>query len=142
VLQCRRRADAFRDEDDRQRVGARPEEERELPPDVALDEVPVPLDDAAEPDELVADDCCRYADHYAITSRSLSSSVSSSKVRPVAAKNASSSVSTPKRSFTSSTGSRKISSPRSRIPTRSASDSASTMSCVQSRMVASWSARI
>src|SRR5262249_36829308 len=95
VLQRRRRVDSLRDEHNRERVRARPEEEGDLPPDVALDEVPVALDDAAEADELVPDRCCSLRHHYANTSLSLSSSVSSSNVRPVAAKNASSSVSTP-----------------------------------------------
>src|SRR5947208_14565349 len=129
--------DAIRDEHNRERVHTPPEEERDLPPDVALDEVPVALDDTAEPDELVTNCCCSLGDHYAITSRSLSSSVSSSKLRPVAAKNASSSVSTPKRFLTSSTGSRNSSSPRPSSPTRPARLSASAMSCVQSRLVAS-----
>src|SRR5262249_23979108 len=142
VLQRGRRVDALGDEDDRERVRARPEEERDLPPHVALDEVPVALDDAAEADELVSDSCCSLGDHYANTSRSLSPSVPSANVRPVAAKNASSSVSTRNRSLTSSTGSRNSSSPRSSRPTRSASASASSMSWVQSRIVASCSVRI
>ena len=41
---------ALRDEDDRERVRERPEEERELPPAVALDQVPVALDHAREGD--------------------------------------------------------------------------------------------
>src|SRR5207247_5811304 len=45
--------DALRDEDDRERVRGRPEEERDLPPGVALDEVPVALDHPVEADELV-----------------------------------------------------------------------------------------
>ena len=48
------RRDALGDEDDRERVRDRPDEERDVPPDVALDEVDVALDDAAEPDQLVA----------------------------------------------------------------------------------------
>src|SRR5581483_329527 len=134
------RLDALADEDDRQRVRDRPDEEGELPPGVALDQVPVALDDPREADQLVPD-ACGERGHQANTSRSASSS-SSSNVRPVAAKNASSSVATPKRSFTCSTGSRKSSSPRSRIPIRSASSSASAMSCVQSRIVESCWARI
>src|SRR5205814_56064 len=46
--------DALGDEDDRERVRDRPEEERDVPPDVALDQVDVALDHAAEPDELMA----------------------------------------------------------------------------------------
>ena len=41
------RLDALRDEDDRERVRDRPDEERDVPPDVALGEVDVALDDAA-----------------------------------------------------------------------------------------------
>ena len=57
------RLDALRDEDDRQRVRDRPEEERDVPPDVALDEVDVALEDAGEADQLVAKNC-RCAGHY------------------------------------------------------------------------------
>src|SRR5262249_12181751 len=143
VLLGLRDVDAARDEDDRQRVGDRPEQERDVPEQVALRQVEVALDDAGEPDQLVPDRlrARQRCAHYANTSRSLSSSVSSSNVRPVAAKKASSRVSTPKRSFTSSTGSRKSRRPRSSRPTRSASASASPMSCVHSRIVASCSAR-
>src|SRR5205807_7330585 len=103
-----------RDEDDRERVRDRPHEERDVPQQVALREIDVPLDDSAEADELVAKRECELT-HQPNTSRCSSSSCSSSsKARPVAAKNASSSVSTPNRRFTSSTGSRKSSSPRSR----------------------------
>src|SRR5207237_4006933 len=84
--------DALRDEDDRQRVRRRPEEERDLPPRVALDQVPVALDHPVQADELVPEGCGGLP--HANTPRSASSSSSSSKVRPVAAKNASSSVST------------------------------------------------
>ena len=94
-------ADAARDEHDRERVRDRPEQEREIPEQVALGQVQVALDDAVEPDELVAEHAPAAerqvgAGHYANTSLSSSSSVfSSSNVRPVAAKNASSIVSTP-----------------------------------------------
>ena len=94
--------DAARDEHDRQRVRDRPEQEREIPEEVALGQVEVALDDAVEADQLVAKHAparegrCRRVAHHANTSLSSSSSVcSSSYVRPVAAKNASSSVSTP-----------------------------------------------
>src|SRR5207344_403000 len=40
-------------EHDRERVRSRPEEERDLPPRVALDEIPVALDHPVEADELV-----------------------------------------------------------------------------------------
>src|SRR5439155_20999080 len=90
-----RHVDAARDEDDRERVRDRPEQERDVPPNVALDEVDVALDDAGEPDQLVTDRSARRGGDHANTSRSLSSSVSSSNERPVAVKNASSSVSTP-----------------------------------------------
>jgi len=83
--------DALGDEDDRERVRDRPDEERDVPPDVALDEVDVPLDDAGEADQLVAEGCCGSFRHYF----SSSSGFSSSNERPVAAKNASSSVSAP-----------------------------------------------
>ena len=86
-----RRLDPAGDEHDRERVGCRPEEERKLPPGVALDQVPVPLDDPAEPDQLVTDGHGNRS-HQAYTSRSSSSSASCSNERPVAAKNASSSV--------------------------------------------------
>src|SRR6185312_6787226 len=77
--------DALGDEDDRERVRDRPDEEGDVPPDVALDEVDVPLDDAGEADQLVAEGCC-CARHYF----SSSSGFSSSNALPVAAKNASS----------------------------------------------------
>ena len=48
------RLDALADEDDRERVRDRPDEERDVPPDVAADEVHVALEDAAEADQLVA----------------------------------------------------------------------------------------
>src|SRR5581483_488762 len=83
------RAEALRDEDDRERVRDRPDEERELPPDVAFDEVPVALDDAAEPDQLVPERERDLPRHQSNTSRSSSSAPSAS---PVAAKNAASSV--------------------------------------------------
>src|SRR6185437_10802783 len=80
-----RRRDALGDEDDRERVRDRPEEERDVPPDVALDQVDVALDHAAEPDELVAQ---REA-HGAHQSSPPSPF---SKAWPLAAKNASSRV--------------------------------------------------
>ncbi len=90
-----RRLDPLRDEDDRQRVGHGPHEPGDVPPDVALGEVGVALDDAAGADELRA----HRSEHgpHAITSRSSSSSSSSSasNARPVAAKKACSSVSAP-----------------------------------------------
>ena len=49
-------ADAARDEHDRERVRDRPEQEREVPEEVALRQVQVALDDPVEADELVADD--------------------------------------------------------------------------------------
>ena len=52
-----RRLDPLGDEDDRERVRDRPEEERDVPPDVALDEVHVALDDPGEADQLVAQGC-------------------------------------------------------------------------------------
>ena len=84
--------DALGDEDDRERVRDRPDEERDVPPDVALDEVDVALDDAGEADELVAERLRPLPAHHSSSSSSL---VSSSNARPVAAKNASSSVSAP-----------------------------------------------
>src|SRR5262249_59642454 len=81
--------DALGDEHDRERVRDRPEEERQLPPRVAPDEVPVALDDAAEPDQLAPQRPPGCALHHANTSRSSSSSASNAA--PVAAKNASSS---------------------------------------------------
>src|SRR5947207_2330112 len=137
VLRVRCEPDRLRDEDHRERVRDRPDEERELPPDVALDEVPVALDDAPEPDQLVAN-TCGYGGHACITS----SWRSSSNARPVAAKNACSSVSTPYRSLISSGDSRQSSLPASRMPTRSASVSASARSWVQSRIVVSCIVRI
>src|SRR5437773_1281758 len=75
--------DPLRDEDDRQGVGERPDEERELPPAVALDQVPVALDDATERDGLVAKRRDRSRDRaHANTPLSASSSSSSSKDRP------------------------------------------------------------
>ena len=56
VLRGRREVDAARDEHDRERVGDRPEQEREVPEEVALRQVQVALDDAVEPDQLVAED--------------------------------------------------------------------------------------
>ena len=90
------RLDPLRDEDDRERVRDRPDEERQIPPDVAAGEVDVALDDAAEPDQVVLEIHC-HGSHQANTSLSSSSSSppSSSNVRPVAAKNASSSVAAP-----------------------------------------------
>ena len=134
-----------RDEHDRERVRDRPDHEREVPEEVALREIDVPLDDAAEADELLASHA-RWRSTRVIrtppcTRRLRRRAASFSNSRPVAAKNASSSVSTPKRRFTSSTGSRKSSSPRSSRPMRSASASASAMSCVQRRIVASCSTR-
>ena len=82
--------DALGDEHDRERVRDRPDEERDVPPDVALDEVDVPLDDSGEADQLVAEGC-GCARHYF----SSSSRFSSSNDLPVAAKNASSSFSAP-----------------------------------------------
>src|SRR5262249_34553617 len=90
------RLDPFGDEHDRERVRERPDEERELPPEVALDQVPVALDDACERDRLVAQ---RTAEHQRAGNRAhantplLASSSSSPNARPVAAKTASSSVS-------------------------------------------------
>src|SRR5439155_21699807 len=94
VLLRRRNADRARDEDDRERVRDRPDHEREIPEEVALGEIDVALDDAAEPDELLTK---RRSDggHPNTSLYSSSSSASSSKARPVAAKNACSSVSTP-----------------------------------------------
>src|SRR5438067_13872635 len=43
-----------RDEDDRERVRDRPDHEREIPEEVALREIDVPLDDPEQADELVA----------------------------------------------------------------------------------------
>src|SRR5207248_9109784 len=92
--------DARGDEDDRQRVRQRPDEQRQLPPRVALDEVGVPLEDAREPDQFVAE---RHgsASHANTPLTASASSCSSSNSRPVAAKNASSSVSARKRAFSS-----------------------------------------
>ena len=53
----REAGDALGDEDDRQRVGDRPDEEGDVPPDVALDQVDVALDDADEADHLVTERC-------------------------------------------------------------------------------------
>src|SRR5207302_10267657 len=141
VLSGRMQARRARDEDDRERVRDRPDHERQVPQEIALREVDVPLDDSEQADELVAHLDCVLA--HANTSRYSSSSSwpSFSNSRPVAAKNASSRVLTPKRRFTSSTGSRKSSRPRSRMPTRSARVSASDMSCVPSKIVAACSAR-
>src|SRR5207302_5310447 len=125
------------DEHDRERVRDRPDHEREVPEEVALGEVDVALDDAAEADQLAAQRRS-YCGHPNTSLISSSSVCSSSNVRPVAAKNASSSVWTPYRRLTSATGSRNSSWPRSSSPTRSARASASPMSCVQSRIVASW----
>ena len=134
------RLDALRDEDDRQRVRDRPEEERDVPPDVALDEVDVALDDAAEADQLVAESC-RCARHRA-PPRPLRVSLVLERL-PVAAKNASSSVVGAVAPLAARRPARATSSsPRSRIPTRSASASASARSCVQSRIVASCVGRI
>ena len=72
--------DALGDEDDRERVRGRPDEERELPPRVALDQVPVALEDAAEPDELVTERLC-CSTHQAHTSLSSSLPRSSSERR-------------------------------------------------------------
>ena len=80
------RRDALRDEDDRERVRDRPDKERDVPPDVALDEVDVPLDHAAEPDQLVAQRKA-HGSH--------DGSPPFSNAWPLAAKNASSSVSAP-----------------------------------------------
>src|SRR5205823_13125212 len=141
VLGGRMQACRTRDEDDRECLSERPDHEGQAPQEGSLREVDVPLDDPEQADELVAhlDGVLTHAN----TSRYSSSSSwpSFSNSRPVAAKNACSSVGTPKRRFTSSTGSRKSSRPRSRIPTRSASVSASAMSCVQRRIVASCSVR-
>ena len=85
------RLDALGDEDDRQRVRDRPDEERDVPPDVALDEVDVPLDDSGEADQLVPEGCgCAAALPPLVLL-----GFSSSNGLPVAAKNASSSVSAP-----------------------------------------------
>src|SRR5262249_9531765 len=101
------------DEHDRERVCDRPEHEGDVPQDV-------PLDDPEQANELVAHlDCVLAHPNTSLYSSSSSSPFSSSNSRPVAAKKACSSVSTPKRRFTSSTGSRKSNRPRSRIPTRS-----------------------
>ena len=85
------RLDALRDEHDRERVRDGPDEPRDVPPDVALGEVDVALDDAAGSDELGSHRSPQRS--HANTSRSSSSSPSASNSRPVAAKNASSSVS-------------------------------------------------
>src|SRR5204863_4639136 len=94
VLLRRRQPRGTRDEHDRERVRDRPDHEREIPEEVAPREIDVALDDAAETDELLPE---RHSDggHQPNTSLYSSSSLcSSSKVRPVAAKNASSSVPT------------------------------------------------
>src|SRR5262245_58735175 len=80
------RLHGLRDEDDRQRVGHGPDEPGDVPPDVALGQVGVPLDDTAGADELGA----HHSPHgfHANTSLSSSSSSSASNSRPVAAKNA------------------------------------------------------
>src|SRR5207253_6887910 len=67
-----RSVDPLSDEDDRQRVRQRPDEERELPPDVALDEVGVPLEHAGEADQLVTEG--RGGSSHANTPLSASSS--------------------------------------------------------------------
>src|SRR6202008_3563048 len=82
------RRDALGDEDDRQRVRDRPEEERDVPPDVALDQVDVALDHAAQPDQLVAEREAHRPHLWSPPSPF-------SKAWPLAAKNASSSVSAP-----------------------------------------------
>src|SRR5947209_20168591 len=64
------------DEHDRQGVGHRPEEECELPPAVALDQVRVSLDHAHQADEL-APEWMLFADDHELTSSSSSSSSSS-----------------------------------------------------------------
>src|SRR6202007_2396581 len=99
VLLGRRQVLDARDEHDRERVRDRPDHERDVPEDVSLREIDVALDEPHEADELVAHR--RAYGRHANTSLNLSSWSSSSNVRPVAAKNASSSVSTPKRRFTS-----------------------------------------
>src|SRR4029453_10597442 len=132
--------DPLCDEDDRQRVRERPDEEGELPPGVALDEAGGSAQGAGEADQLVPEGCC--CPSHANTPLSAStSSLSCPNSRPVAAKNASSSVSERNRALSSSTGSRQSRRPPVRIPTRSASASASARSCVQSRIVASWAAQ-
>src|SRR4029079_17073932 len=126
--------DPLRDEDDRERVGDRPDEEREVPVDVAPREVDVPLDDAGQADQLMLElEGGRSHARTLLSSASISSS-SSSNPRPVAAKNASSSVSASNWAFSCSAGSSASSRPRSRIPTRPASASASPRSWVQRRI--------
>src|SRR5207244_13143154 len=94
VLLCGGQVDRAGDEHDRERVRDRPDHEREVPEEVALGEVDVALDDAAEADQLAAQRR-GYCGHPNTSLISSSSVCSSSNVRPVAAKNASSSVCTP-----------------------------------------------
>src|SRR5260370_534988 len=94
VLPRRREMHRARDEHDRERVRNRPDHEREVPQEVALREIDVALDDAAEADQL-APQRRGYCGHPNTSLISPSTSPSCSKTRPVAAKNASSSVCTP-----------------------------------------------
>src|SRR5204862_5049339 len=111
--------DAFGDEDDRERVRERPDEEGQLPPRVALDEVRVPLEHSRQPDQLVAEGY-GGASHAKTPLSASSSSCSCSNSRPVAAKKASSSVSALSRTFSSSVGCRQRHRRRARIPPRTA----------------------
>src|SRR5262249_13683755 len=96
--------DALGDEHDRQRVGDGVQEPRELPPGEPADQVDVALDDAGEADQLTPKLALLLApkrvlfgvDHagtFSSSSWPSSSSRSSSNSRPVAFRNACSSVS-------------------------------------------------
>ena len=128
--------DAVGDEHDRERVGDRPDEERELPPAVALDQVGVALDHAERARSPAAGRRARGAHHAASSSSLVLERRGRSRpgTRPRAC---------PRRSGARSAagGSSASSRPRSRIPTRSASASASAMSCVHSSVVVSCSRR-
>ena len=80
--------DAVGDEDDRQRVGDRPDEERELPPAVALDQVGC----CARPRRAGRWPAAERAWSRCASGRLLVVVLASSSARPVAARNASSSV--------------------------------------------------
>src|SRR6185437_5968666 len=82
--------DALGAEHDRDGVRHGVEEPGQLPPDEHADQIRVSLDDAGEADQLAAERTRGLAPHACT-----SSSASSSKLRPVAAMNASSSVSAP-----------------------------------------------
>ncbi len=89
---------ALGDKDDRERIGDRVQEPRQLPPREAADQVHVALDDAGEADHLAAERPLLGPDHAltsSISSVAVSSSGSSSNDRPVAFRNACSSVSAP-----------------------------------------------